>query len=133
VGAKDARPLVFWHGDWDAFLELTREGATTGRNALEERLRAGMQAESGAVVARWDVRATAAALHWLGAEPPSSTLAALARLSIPTLLVLASKNDTAGPVGRFRAAVPHAAIETVESEHDLLSHAPAETIALVGD
>ena len=112
IAEHEAEPVSF--PDWDAFLELAREGATTWRNALEERLRAGMQEESGAVVARWDVRATAAVLHWLGAEPPSSTLAALARLSIPTLLVPASKSDTAGPVGRFRAAVPHAAIETVD-------------------
>lgn len=86
------------------------------------------------MVARADhPRAAAAALHWLGAEPPTSTFSALSRLGLPILLALASRNDTSASVERFRAAVPVAEIRTVDSEHDLLAHAADETIALVGD
>jgi hypothetical protein len=34
-------------------------------------------------------------------------------------------------VERFRAAVPHAELTSVDSSHDLLADAPEETIALV--
>ncbi len=119
---------------WDAFLELAREQrAAAWRPAVEERLRAGMREAGDAVVARSDPRAAAAALHGLTLEPPRSTLDALGRLELPILLVLASGNDTAAATGRFRAAVPHAEIRTIESGHDLLGEAPEETIALVGD
>ena len=131
IAELEASPVTF--ADWDALLSLARERATSWRPALEERLRAGMHEQDGAVVPRGDVRAVAAALHGLGAEPPSSTLPALARLDLPILLVLAARNDTTGPTERFRAEVPHAETVTVDSDHDLLSHAPEETIALVAD
>jgi hypothetical protein len=119
--------------DWDALLALARERATDWRPALQERIRAGMHERGGVVVARGDARASAAALYWLGAEPPSSTFPALAALDLPILLVLASRNDTSAQVERFRAAAPAAEIRSSVSEHDLLGHAADETIALVGD
>jgi hypothetical protein len=57
----------------------------------------------------------------------------LATLDLPILLVLAARNDTAGATARFRSALPRARVEVVDSEHDLLAHAPAETIGLVAD
>jgi pimeloyl-ACP methyl ester carboxylesterase len=119
--------------DWDALLALARERATDWRPALEERIRAGMHERGGVVVARADPRAAAAALHWLGAEPPTSTFSALSDLELPILLVLASRNDTSASVQRFRATLPAAEIRALDSEHDLLAHAADETIALVGD
>ena len=119
--------------DWDALLTLARERATDWRPALEGRIRAGMRERGGAVVARADPRGGAAALHWLGVEPPTSTFSALSGLELPILLVLASRNDTSAPVERFRTAVPAAEIRTIDSEHDLLAQAADETIALVGD
>lgn len=131
IAEWEANPVTF--PDWEAFLSLARERATTWRPALEERLRAGMYEHDGAVVARGDFRAAAAAIHWLGVEPPSSTLPVLARLDLPILLVLAARDDTTGPAERFRAAVPEAEIATIDSEHDLFSHAPDETATLVAD
>ena len=37
------------------------------------------------------------------------------------------------PLERFRAAVPHGEVVTVESGHDLLADALDETVAAVGD
>jgi pimeloyl-ACP methyl ester carboxylesterase len=118
--------------DWHAFLDAARETRPRWRPALEERLRAGMREENGAIVAASDRRAAAAAWHGLLSEQPSSTHAALGAGDVPILLVLASENDTAAEVERFRAAVPRAELHTVESGHDLLADAPEETIALVG-
>lgn len=81
----------------------------------------------------WDPRAAAAALYGLLQEQPSSTHRALGAGSIPVLLVLAGRNDTVHEVERFRAAVPHAEVRTLDSGHDLLADAPDETIELVAD
>jgi len=117
---------------WDAFLTAAREREIAWRPALEERLRAGMREANGVIVARGDLRVPAAALHWLGVEPPSSTLRALARQELAILLVLAGRNDTSGAVERFRAALPRAVVASVDSEHDVLAGASEETIGLVG-
>jgi pimeloyl-ACP methyl ester carboxylesterase len=129
IAVLQAEPVSF--PSWDSLLEAARGRATAWRPALEERIRAGMEERDGSVVGRADPRALAAALHFLDLEPPSSTLAALAGLDAPILLVLASRNDTTRQVERFRAAVPAAETRTIDSEHDLLAHAPAATIELV--
>jgi alpha-D-ribose 1-methylphosphonate 5-triphosphate synthase subunit PhnL len=49
------------------------------------------------------------------------------------LLVVATRNDTSAQVARFRTAVPRAAVIDVDSEHDLLAHAPEETSRVVAD
>jgi pimeloyl-ACP methyl ester carboxylesterase len=118
--------------DWDAFFAAVRETRPLWRPALEERVRAGMQEVDGAIVARADRRAAAAAWHGLLQEQPSSAHAALGESGIPILLVLATRNDTAAEVERFRARVPHAEIERIDSGHDLLADAPTETMELVG-
>jgi pimeloyl-ACP methyl ester carboxylesterase len=118
---------------WDAFSAAARETRPRWRPALEERLRAGMDDVGGAIVARSDSRAAAAAWHGLLQEQPSSTHAALGASDLPILLVVATRNDTAAELERFRAAVPHAEIRTVDSGHDLLADAPEETIPLVAD
>jgi len=119
--------------DWDAFVAAARETRPRWRPALEERLRSGMHEVDGAIVARSDRRAAAAAFHGLLQEQPSSTHAALGASDLPVLLVLATGNDTAAEAERFRAAVPHAELTSVDSSHDVLADAPAETIALVAE
>jgi len=58
-------------------------------------------------------------------EPPSSTYA---RLSVPTLLLLAGRNPA--PPG---SGVPGATTHTIDAGHDLLADAPEETVALIAD
>ena len=116
---------------WDAFFAAAREMRPHWRPALEERLRAGMYEVDGAIVARSDRRAAAAAWHGLLQEQPSSTHRALGGSDLPILLVIATRNDTAAELDRFRAVVPHAEVRTIESGHDLLADAPDETMETV--
>jgi pimeloyl-ACP methyl ester carboxylesterase len=132
LGPALERPERYRFPDWEAFLAAARETHPRWSPALEERLRSGMHEVDGAVVARSDRRAAAAAWHGLIQEQPSSTHAALGRSDLPILLVTASRNDTRAEVERFSVAVPHAEVRGVESGHDLLADAPEETIRLVG-
>jgi len=116
---------------WGAFLASAKETRPRWRPALEERLRAGMREEGGAIVAASDKRAAAAAWHGLLQEQPSSAHDALGRSGLPVLLVVASDTDASAEVERFRAAVPTAELAEVDSGHDVLADAPEETIALV--
>jgi pimeloyl-ACP methyl ester carboxylesterase len=92
-----------------------------------------MEERDGSVVARGEVAAAAAALHWVGAERPSGSLVRLGGLALPILLVVATRNDTSAQVARFRSAVPQATVVELDSEHDLLAHAPEETARVVAD
>jgi pimeloyl-ACP methyl ester carboxylesterase len=118
---------------WDAVLEFARDRATDWRPALEERLRAGLEERDGRIVARADLAAGAAALHWVGIERPSTQLSRLGELDLPILLLVATRNDTTRQVDRFRAAIPRATIVEIDSEHDLLAHARDDTIETVAD
>jgi pimeloyl-ACP methyl ester carboxylesterase len=119
--------------DWNRFFAAARANRPHWRPALEERLRAGMREENGEIVARSDRRAAAAALHGLLREQPSTTHEALGKIDVPILLVLATDNDTAAEVARFRATVPQADLRTIECGHDLLADAPEKTIRTVGE
>jgi pimeloyl-ACP methyl ester carboxylesterase len=127
----EARAPAF--SSWDELLGFARERATAWRPALEERIRAGMTERDGKIVARGSLAAAAAALHWTGVERPSEQLPRLGQHNVPILLVVATRNDTSLQVERFRAAVPHASIVEIDSEHDLLAHAHEETIRVVSD
>jgi pimeloyl-ACP methyl ester carboxylesterase len=118
---------------WEEFLEAAKETRPNWRPALETQLRAGMRKRDGAVVARSDRRAAAAAWHGRLQEQPSSAHAALGETRLPVLLVLGSRNDTTAEVERFRDVVSQVDVRSVESGHDLLADAPEETIALVAE
>jgi pimeloyl-ACP methyl ester carboxylesterase len=90
-----------------------------------------MQERDGAIIARCDVRAAAAAWHGLLQEQPSSVHPALGQTDLPVLLVLAQQNDTGHELESFRAAVPQVDVRTVDSSHDLFADAPEETTAIV--
>jgi pimeloyl-ACP methyl ester carboxylesterase len=131
------RAPSFRFESWDAYLNAMHERARIWRPHLEERLRSAMHEQDGAVVPRVSPEVVAAAAWGEAAEPPSEVLAALGELEVPVLLVVA--RTTAGsPSGlraldRFRAAAPAAEVREIDSRHDLLADAPAETIRLVGD
>lgn len=119
---------------WGDFFVAARQSRPNWRPALEERLRAGMHETDRGIVADADRRAAAAAWHGLLQQQPSSTHQQLGRRAEPPiLLVVASGNDTASEVERFRRSVPHAEIRRIDSGHDLLADAPEETIALVSE
>jgi pimeloyl-ACP methyl ester carboxylesterase len=116
---------------WDDFFSAARQSRPSWRPALEERLRAGMREADRGIVANADPRAAAAAWHGLLQQQPSGTHRRLAREHFPILLVVASGNDTAAELERFRRAVPRAEVREIDSGHDLLADAPDETIAVV--
>ena len=131
VAESEANPVSF--PGWDEVVRIARERATAWRPALEERIRSGLEERDGRIVARGSIAAAAAAFHWVGVERPSAQLPALTELELPILLVVASRNDTSAQVERFRAVVPRAAVVAIDSEHDLLAHAPDETARVVAD
>ena len=130
-----ARAVAF--DSWESYFESVRPLVRSWRPALEERVRGGMRESEGAIVPVVAPEVLAAAAHGVVIEPPSSTLATLATLELPILLLVAS--DTIGQewgrraLERFRAAVPRAEVLTVDSGHDLLADAPDETIRAVGE
>ena len=118
---------------WQGFFAEARQSRPKWRPALEERLRAGMRESERGIVANADRRAAAAAWYGLLQQQPSRTHAELARVEVPILLVVASGNDTADQLERFRRLVPHTDVRELDSGHDLLADAPDETIALVSE
>jgi pimeloyl-ACP methyl ester carboxylesterase len=97
-----------------------------------ERVRAGGIALGG-------VAAETIAAAWFGVvdEPPAAAVPGLAANDVPILLVTASQTVgeewAEAALRRFLHAVPRAEVVEVESSHDLLADAPAETIAIVGE
>jgi pimeloyl-ACP methyl ester carboxylesterase len=120
----------FAFDDWDAYFDWVKGRVRHWRPSLEPRYREGMVERGGKIVPRASARSAAFALHGISVEQPSTVHG---RLTLPVLLVLATSNDDAAALERFRAAVPHARIEVVESGHDLLEDAPEETVLLVAD
>ena len=116
---------------WDDFLAAARETRRRWRPQLEERVRSGMHEVEGAIVARSDPRAAAAAIHGLLQEQPSAAQEALGRTGLPVLLIVGADNDTSDDVERFRAAVPQVEVRSVSAGHDLLADTPEETIEAV--
>ncbi len=121
---------AFAFDDWDAYFDWVRTRVRDWRPSLEPRYREGMVEEDGRIVPRADPRAAAWALYGVSVEPPS---AELARIDAPVLLLLASTNDDADALARFKEAQPAARVEVVDSGHDVLEDAPEETARLVAE
>jgi pimeloyl-ACP methyl ester carboxylesterase len=118
---------------WDGYLAAARERVRSWRPALEARARAAMREDDGSIVPLVAPETLADALHGVAVERPSS---ALSEIRCPVLLVAATETlERLGraPLERFRAAVPHGEVVTIESGHDLLADALDETVAAVGD
>jgi pimeloyl-ACP methyl ester carboxylesterase len=79
------------------------------------------------------------AAAWFGVvvEPPAAAVPGLAANDVPILLITASQTIgedwAAAALRRFVNAVPRAEVVEVDSSHDLLADAPAETINVVGE
>jgi pimeloyl-ACP methyl ester carboxylesterase len=126
----EADQAAFAFDSWEAYFDWARTRVRDWRPSLEPRYRSGMVERGGKIVPRAKARAAAWALHGLSAEQPS---AAHTCLALPVLLLVASGNDDVAALERFRAAVPHARIEVVESGHDVPEDAPEETVRLVAE
>jgi len=85
-----------------------------------------MTEENGRIVPRANPHAAAWALYGVSVAPPSVELA-------PVLLMLASSNDDADALERFRQAQPGGRVEVVDSGHDVPEDAPEETARVVAE
>lgn len=101
----------------------------------ERRLREGLREEDGVITPGVLPEVVAAAAYGVIAERPSATLERLGRLDLPILLLVAA--DTIRTehgrraLERFRAAVPAAEVEELDSGHDVFADAPARTIGVI--
>jgi pimeloyl-ACP methyl ester carboxylesterase len=118
----------FAFADWDAYFDWVHTRVRDWRPTLEPRYREGMTEENGRIVPRTNPRAAAWALYGVSVEPPSAELAGI---EAPVLLILASDNEDADALERFKQAQPGARVEVVDSGHDVLEDAPQETARLV--
>lgn len=125
-----AEQAAFAFDDWNAYFDWVKTRVRDWRPSLEPRYRAGMVVRDGKIVPGSNARAAAWALHGVSVEPPSGVHA---KLTQPVLLVVATSNDDEDALARFRAAVPHARVEIVDSGHDVLEDAPEQTADLVTD
>lgn len=120
---------------WEDCFAFFRPHVRAWSASHERRLRDGLREADDAITTEVPPDAVAAAAYGVMAERPSSTLGRLAALELPVLLVVAS--DTVATehgqraLERFRRAVPAAEVLQLESSHDLLADAPAETIAAI--
>jgi pimeloyl-ACP methyl ester carboxylesterase len=92
-----------------------------------------MREDDGSIVPLVASETLADALYGVAVERPSR---ALPEIRCPALLVAATETlERFGqaPLERFRAAVPHGDVLTLDSGHDVLADARDETIAAVGD
>jgi pimeloyl-ACP methyl ester carboxylesterase len=124
----ESEQAAFAFESWDAYFDWVRTRVRDWRPSLEPRYREGMTEENGRIVPRPSPRAAAWALYGVSVEPPS---AELARIEAPVLLILASGNEDADALERFRQAQPGARVEVVDSGHDIPEDAPEETVRLV--
>jgi pimeloyl-ACP methyl ester carboxylesterase len=121
---------AFAFDSWDAYFDWVRTRVRDWRPSLEPRYREGMTEENGRIAPRANPRAAAWALYGVSVEPAS---AELARVKAPVMLILASGNDDAEALERFKQALPAARVEVVDSGHDIPEDAPDETVRLVAE
>jgi pimeloyl-ACP methyl ester carboxylesterase len=89
-----------------------------------------MTEQDGKIVPRASATAAGLAAYGIVSEPPSSVYA---RLTVPTLLLAAGRNDPAAAVERFVAAVPSATARVLDSGHDIVEGAPEEVVSALLD
>jgi pimeloyl-ACP methyl ester carboxylesterase len=117
---------------WDAFLVSEAESLRRWTPALEEAHRAIMSEEGGRVAPVATAEVLGAIQQGSRLEPLADAYPAIAAAGLPVLLLVASGSEPEA-VGRFRAALPHALVETVpDGIHDLVSFAPERVAAAVG-
>lgn len=134
--AEELRGAAPRFESWDAYVRAMQERTRIWRPEVEQRLRAAMREEDGAIVARVSAEVVAAAIWGVVADRPSEAAPALADVPLPILLVVARETAGSGwgmrALDRFRAAVPQTEVRWVDSGHDLLTDAPTETTRVVG-
>ena len=123
---------------WDAYFAFERESLKRWTPALEAAHRAAMREAEGRVVPILEPETLGAIKYGGRREPATDTYPLVAASGVPVLLLTAPEPDVPGAaergVGRFRAALPEARVESVpDGIHDLVSYAPARVADLIGE
>jgi pimeloyl-ACP methyl ester carboxylesterase len=123
---------------WDAYFAFERESLKRWTPALEAAHRAAMREAEGRVVPILEPGTLGAIKYGGRREPATDTYPLVAAAGVPVLLLTAPEPEVPEAaergVGRFRAAVPQARVESVpDGIHDLVSYAPARVADLIGE
>ena len=124
---------------WDAYFDFERESLRRWTPALAEAHRATMREADGRVVPILGPEAGGAIRYGEFQEPLPGTYPPIAAARIPVVLVAAPEAPeyqaaAEAAIARFRAALPKARVVLMpDAIHDLVSYAPAEVAALVGE
>jgi pimeloyl-ACP methyl ester carboxylesterase len=124
---------------WDTYFDFERESLMRWTPALAEAHRATMREADGRVVPILGPDAGGAIRHGEFQEPVPGTYPPIAAAGIPVLLLTAPEEPeyqaaAEAAIARFREALPNARVVSMpDAIHDLVSYAPAEVAALVGE
>jgi pimeloyl-ACP methyl ester carboxylesterase len=124
---------------WNAYFDFERESLGRWTPALAEAHRAAMREADGRVVPILGPDAGGAIRHGEFQEPVPETYPLIRAAGIPVLLLTAPEQpkyqaEADAAIARFRAALPDARVVSMpDAIHDLVSYAPAEVAALVGE
>ena len=119
---------------WDAYFAFERESLKRWTPALEAAHRAAMREAEGRVVPILEPETLGAIKYGGRREPATDTYPLVAAAGVPVVLLTASEPEVPEAVGRFRAALPEARVESVpDGIHDLVSYAPARVAGLIGE
>jgi pimeloyl-ACP methyl ester carboxylesterase len=125
--------------NWDAYFDFERESLRRWTPALAEAHRATMREAEGRVVPILEPEAGGAIRHGEFQEPLPETYPPIAAAGVPVLLLTAPEEPeyqaaAEAAIVRFQEALPHARVVSMsDAIHDLVSYAPAEVAALVGE
>ena len=123
---------------WDAYFAAESAALRRWTPALAEAHRATMRERDGRIVPILDADVIGAINYANCVEPTASTYSDLRAAGV-AILLLTPEQPRFGAIGRagiarFRAEVPQLRLEQLPGDvHDLVSHAPAEVAALVGN
>jgi len=124
---------------WDAYFDFEREALRRWTPALAEAHRATMREANGRIVPILEPEVLGAIKLGGFQEPVTGTYPLLADAAVPVPLLRAPEEPeyraaAEAAIARFRSALPKARVESrPDAIHDLVSYAPAEVAALVGD
>ncbi len=124
---------------WQAYFDFERESLRRWTPSLAEAHAGSMREQGGRVIPILEPEIAGAIRLGIVQEPVVETYGALAATGVSTLLLTAPPDAEVervadAAIARFQAAVPQALVRPMpDAVHDLVSHAPTEVAAIVGD
>ena len=119
---------------WDAYFAFERESLNGGLRPWRRRTGRRCERREGRVAPILEPETLGAIKYGGRREPVTDTYPLVAAAGVPVLLLTAPEPEVPEAVGRFRAALPEARVESVpDGIHDLVSYAPTRVADLIGE